>query len=201
MTLSFSFLSRQQNELSQGVWNKNGEPKQQSPGMKPGEQNRAGRKMYALLTIAGYHIPVGASKRRKNCSGETPNYRRTAFGSGQDTVLDRHDFSKHYYHQGINFLFQVVIPGTYPDNAVWMPRYDDVLGVPLVHLWHETTHYLLASASEGVHTRSRAAINAPHMDVSASTWHNVSLQRQITPPDFNTKSQGFFSKNVNQVHS
>lgn len=87
MTLSFSFLSRQQNELPQGVWNQNDEPKQQSPGMKAGDQNRAGRKTYALLTIAGYHIPTGASEKRKNCSGETPKHSRTAFGPGQDTVL------------------------------------------------------------------------------------------------------------------
>lgn len=157
--------------------------------MKAGDQNRAGRKMYALLTIAGSHIPNRASKRRKNFSGETPKYSRTAFGPG-------HVFSKHYYHWDINFIFQAVIPGTYPDNSIRVSCYDDVLGVPLVHLWHKTTHYLLALASEGVHTCSRAAINAPHMDVSASTGHNVSLQRQITPPDFNAKLQVFFSKNT-----
>lgn len=120
----------------------------------------------------------------------------------QDTVLDRHDFSKadYYYYQGINLIFQAVIAGAYPDHSVRMPRYDDILGVPLIHLWHETAHDLLASASEGVYTCSRAAINAPHVDVSASTRYNVSLQRQITPPDFNTKSQVFFSKNISQVH-
>lgn len=103
--------------------------------MKAGDQNRARRKTYALLTLAAYHIPMEASKRRKNYSGETPKRIRTAFGPGQDTdVLDRHDFSNQYYHQGINFIFQAEIPGTYPDNSVRMPRYDDVLGVPLVHL-------------------------------------------------------------------
>lgn len=107
--------------------------------------------------------------------------------SGHCVVLDRHDFSKYYHHQGISFIFQAVIAGTYPDNSIRMPCYDDILGVPLIHLWHKTTHNLLASASEGVYTCSRAAINAPHMDISASTWYNVSLQKQITPPDFNTK--------------
>lgn len=34
---------------------------------------------------------------RTNCSGGALKYSRTAFGTRQDTVLDRHDFSNYYY--------------------------------------------------------------------------------------------------------
>lgn len=140
--------------------------------------------------------PNGGIKKEKELFRWNSQTHQDCFWSwpGHCDILDRHDFSNQYYHQGINFIFQAEIPGTYPDNSVRMPRYDDVLGVPLVHLWHKTTQDLLASASEGVYTCSRAAINAPHMDVSASTWYNVSLQRQRRPPDFNTELQVFFSK-------
>lgn len=66
----------------------------------------------------------------------------------------------------------------YPDHAIRVSCHDDILCVPLVHLGHTAADDLLAPACECVHTHDRVAIDAPHMDVCASTGHNVPLRRR-----------------------
>lgn len=61
-----------------------------------------------------------------------------------------------------------------------MPRDDDVLCVPLVHLRHAAAHDLLAPARERVHAHDGVPVDAPHVDVRAGTGHDVPLGRTGT---------------------
>lgn len=65
--------------------------------------------------------------------------------------------------------------GYYPDNSIRVSCNDNILCVPLVHLWHTAAEDLLAAAGEGVGAGDGASINAPHMDVGASTGHDITL--------------------------
>lgn len=77
--------------------------------------------------------PTWTPSCRTNSSGGAPKRSRTAFGTRQDTVLDRYDlFNCCCYN--VKYFFQAAIPGTYPDNSIRMSRYYDVLGIPLIHL-------------------------------------------------------------------
>lgn len=68
--------------------------------------------------------------------------------------------------------------GCYPDNTIWVSCNDNILCVPLVHLWDAAAEDLLAAAGEGVGAGDGASINAPHMDVGASTGHYIALHPQ-----------------------
>lgn len=65
----------------------------------------------------------------------------------------------------------------YPDNAVWVSSDDDVLRVPFVHLRHTAAQDLLAAPCEGVGAGDGAAVNAPHVNVCASTGHDIALHK------------------------
>ncbi len=56
-----------------------------------------------------------------------------------------------------------------------MSRNDNILCVPIIHLWDAAAEDLLAAASESVGAGDGASIDAPHMDVGASTGHYITL--------------------------
>lgn len=65
----------------------------------------------------------------------------------------------------------------YPDYSIGVPCDNDVLHVPLVHLWHAAAQDLLAAPCEGVGTGNGASINAPHVNVRACTGYDIPLHR------------------------
>lgn len=56
-----------------------------------------------------------------------------------------------------------------------MSRNDNILRVPLIHLRDAAAEDLLAAAGESVGAGDGASIDAPHMDVGASTGHYITL--------------------------
>lgn len=58
-----------------------------------------------------------------------------------------------------------------------MPCHDDILRVPFIHLGHAAADDLLAPACEGVDAHNGVPVDAPHVDVCASTGHDVPLGR------------------------
>ncbi len=56
-----------------------------------------------------------------------------------------------------------------------MSRNDNILCVPIIHLWDAAAEDLLAAAGESVSAGDGASIDAPHMDVGASTGHYITL--------------------------
>lgn len=56
-----------------------------------------------------------------------------------------------------------------------MSRNDNILCVPIIHLWDAAAEDLLAAAGESVGAGDGASIDAPHMDIGASTGHYITL--------------------------
>lgn len=65
----------------------------------------------------------------------------------------------------------------YPDYSIRVSCDNNVLRIPLIHLWHVTAQDLLTASREGVSAGNGAAINAPHMNVCACTGHNIPLHK------------------------